>query len=168
MGGFSPRRREDGIVKFLLGALLICLSFFHLNESAHAASYNNCQITGYQAHTNVAPDYIHRFGVFRKIKVTDWEGCFIKATLLSHKYTHENNKYGVHRFYTSSGPVSFMGTLKRVRIFKWIFRHQDGSYSSGIISKYTDHNVIEPALGFHAYDASGFLLNIDSSEIEKN
>jgi hypothetical protein len=156
-----------GIVKLLISLFTVSV-FFIQTAQAGSKPIINCQIQGYEAATQIAPDYLRKFQAKSRIKVGNWESCYKRATLFSKKYDHEVSNLGVHRVYHNGVPHTVVGKLKKVRVFKWIYKVSKGKYISGIISKYTDSHVLFPSEGSHLFDQGGVLLDIDPRLIEKN
>lgn len=114
----------------------------------------NCQIQGYEAQPENSPRDIKKFPAKARLITASWEACFKEATVYTRKFPFKQSSSGV-----------FSSTTK-YRLYKWIFRHVDGHFISGIITKHTDSHIDFPEEGSLLFDQSGFLLDIDTSRIE--
>lgn len=150
-------------MKFLIGFLSFSLFFIH---TSHASKIRrrpvvNCQVQGYEASPHIAPDYLKKFSARQRIITANWEACFKQATLFTHKYPSQVPA-------KTSVLSSVFGSPNNYRVFKWIYKEADGSFRSGIISKYSDQHIDFPEEGSIVFDQGGTLLNIDTSRIESN
>lgn len=152
-------------MKFLISLFTVSLFFIHTTE-ASARPIINCQIQGYEASPQVASDYLKKFEAKTRIKVGNWESCYKRATLFTKSYPAEVTSFGFQTVFHNGVRRTIVGSLKKYRVYKWIYKVSKGNYISGIITKHTDSHVVYPKEGPLLFDEGGVLLNVDTSPIE--
>lgn len=163
-------------MKFLVSFFTVSLLFIHMSALANSSKSNsvsssrpatiNCQIQGYEAVPQVASNYLKKFSFKKRIKVFGWESCFKQATLLSKAVPFSVKAQGAFRIYHEGEAHYIVGSMEKVRVFKWIYKVKKGEYRSGVISKFTDSNIFYPEEGTRIFDQGGVVLNIDTRPIE--
>ena len=129
---------------------------------------NTDLVANFEASPQVAPDYLKKFPAKSRSTVGGWESCYKRATLFTKSYPVEVTSLGFHRIFHNGVSRTIIGNLKKIRIYKWIYKVSKGNYVSGIITRYTDSNVFYPKEGPLLFGKAGVLLDIETSRIEYN